>query len=400
MMRILIVADSNSIHTARWISQICDQTLDIHLFSSKDHGKTHENLKNTTVYHSFYCKGHVKNASVILRGFPVLHAEWVNRGIRYLKKFNPDYRIKRLKSIIGKIKPDVIHSLEIQHAGYLTLSAKDNFNGEFPPWIVTNWGSDIYLFGRLAEHEPKIREVLKQCDYYSCECYRDVELAKKYGFKGRVLPVFPNTGGFDLKLIFGMRKPGPTSDRRLIMLKGYQTWSGRALVGLRALERCVDMLNGYEIAIHSAGPQVLIAAELFQATTGIPVTIIPPGTSHDEILKYHGRSRISIGLGISDAISTSFLEALVMGSFPIQSWTACADEWIEDGKAGILVPPEDPEIVEQAIRTALSDDDLVNTAAEINYKITEERLDQDILGPMAVDIYGLVAGEKGKGNDV
>ena len=32
-----------------------------------------------------------------------------------------------------------------------------------------------------------------------------------------------------------------------------------------------------------------------------------------------------------------------MGSFPIQSDTACADEWIEDGVSGLIVPPEDPD---------------------------------------------------------
>ena len=88
-----------------------------------------------------------------------------------------------------------------------------------------------------------------------------------------------------------------------------------------------------------------------------------------------------------------------MGSFPIQSWTACADEWIEDGKTGILVPPEDPEVVELAIRRALTDDELVNQAAERNYRIAEERLDQSILKPKAIEIYTTVAKEKGIVNE-
>jgi hypothetical protein len=40
-----------------------------------------------------------------------------------------------------------------------------------------------------------------------------------------------------------------------------------------------------------------------------------------EILKLHGRPRISISLSISDAISRSVLEAMVMGAFPIQRMT-------------------------------------------------------------------------------
>lgn len=277
--------------------------------------------------------------------------------------------------------------MEIQNAGYLTLEVKKRFRGKFPPWIVTNWGSDIYLFGRLKEHEPKIREVLAACDYYSCECQRDVYLAEVYGFKGRIFPVFPNTGGFDLKFVSQLRHPGLVSERRSIMLKGYQNWTGRALVGLRALKRCADLLKGYEVVIYSAPSEVLIAAELFQKSTGIQTTIIPKETSHHEILRRFGRARISIGLSISDAISTSLLEAMVMGSFPIQSWTACADEWIEDGKTGILVPPEDPDVIEKAIRRALTDDDLVNQAAELNWKTAVERLDQSILKPKAIDTY-------------
>jgi glycosyltransferase involved in cell wall biosynthesis len=179
------------------------------------------------------------------------------------------------------------------------------------------------------------------------------------------------------------------------MLKGYQGWAGRSLVGLRALERCADMLKGYEVVIYLASPEVVIAAELFQRSTGVNVRIIPKGTSHVEILSLHGRARLSIGLSIGDAASTSMLEAMAMGSFPIQSWTSCADEWIEDGKSGLLVPPDDPEVVEKAIRKALADDALVDGAAELNYAVVGKRLNYYALKPMTVNIYNTVASEKG-----
>ena len=94
---------------------------------------------------------------------------------------------------------------------------------------------------------------------------------------------------------------------------------------------------------------------------------------------------------VSDAISTSLLEAIIMGSFPIQSWTSCGNEWIEDGKTGILVPPDDPEIVELAIRRCLTDNDLVDQAAEMNYRLAEEKLDRSIVKPMAIETYVTVA---------
>lgn len=395
-MRLVLVAMSESIHTARWIAQIEDQGWDVHLFPCIDYGVTHPEIRNVTVYHSFYDKEETKtNKLVKFKGCWLYFRSLAVLARKVLNKFFPEYRDIQLQRLIRRLKPDIIHSLEFQHSAYLTLEAKKIFRKNFPPWIVTNWGSDIYLFGRLAEHEPKIRAVLKEADYYSCECNRDVELAKEYGFKGKVLPVFPNTGGFDLETISALRRPGKVSDRRFIMLKGSQAWAGRALVGLRALERCADILTGYKVIIYSANTEAItIAAELFSDSTGVPVNIIPKNTPHEEILRFHGQARISIGLSISDAVSTSFLEAIVLGSFPIQSWTACADEWIEDGRTGILVPPEDPEVVEAAIRRALADDDLVNQAAEKNSQTCRERLDYDFLKAKAIELYLNVAQER------
>jgi glycosyltransferase involved in cell wall biosynthesis len=385
MPRILFVAMSNSIHTARWINQLAGQGWDIHLFPSIDAGEVHPELKGITIHHSFYARH--GQGSVRFRGISTILNYGAGAGRIILRKISPDYRIKQLKRVIEHFHPDVIHSMETQAAGYLTLDAKKSFRGRFPVWIHTVWGSDIYLFGPLKEHREKIKYVLKSCDYYTCECQRDIKLARIFGFKGEVLLASSAEGGFDLQASLKLRPVGPVSDRRIIMLKGYQGWAGRALVGLRALERCADLLEGYEIVIYAAAPEVVIAAELFTESTGIPTIIIPNGTPHQEILSLHGKARLSIGLSISDGLPSSFLEALVMGSFPIQSNTSCADEWIVDGKTGILVPPNDPEIIEVAIRRALTDDDLVNQASERNFKLATEKLDQSILKLKAIEMY-------------
>jgi glycosyltransferase involved in cell wall biosynthesis len=135
---------------------------------------------------------------------------------------------------------------------------------------------------------------------------------------------------------------------------------------------------------------VLLAAELFSQDTHIPVVIVSGHTYYaheDEILKAFGKARIAVGLSISDGLPRSLLEAMVMGAYPIQSDTACLNGWIEDGKNGTLVPPEDPEIVARAIRVALTSDALVNNAAKKNFKIARERLDDAVISPMVVKMY-------------
>jgi hypothetical protein len=349
--------------------------------------------KNVTIYNISSARPPSLTSSVRLRGvWPLRFGSNIVSLSQF--RFLPSWinRPTCLAWIIRRLKPDIIHSLEIQHAGYSTLEAKSKFRDGFPPWIVTNWGSDIYLFGRLAEHAEKIRAVLSGCDYYTSECHRDVGLARDFGFGGTVLPVLPGGGGFDLMRMSRWKQPGQTSARRLILLKGYQHWAGRALVGLRAIELCAEVLKGYRVAVYSASPDVKVAAELTAQSTGVPIEIVPQG-SHEEMLRLHGQARVSIGLSISDAISTSLLEAMIMGSFPIQSYTSCADEWVRDGETGLLVHPENPVEVAAAIRRAISDDAMVDRAVAVNTQTASERLDLSVIRPQVVAMYERVAAE-------
>jgi len=381
---------SDSIHTARWLSQINDQGWDLHLYPSMDMGVVHPEIHHVKIHPSHYARNQTPNQNDKKNIKRYLMSAY-NVFNRFRHDYFPVDRVIELNKIIQKIKPDIIHTLETQAAGYLLSEVKQNHPKPFPPWVHTIWGSDLFLFGRLEEHKEKISKVLQQCDYFLCECKRDIELAKNFGFNGKILPRLNGAGGLDLSECKKVSDLCRTSDRKLIMLKGYQSFAGRSLVGLRALERCADALKGYQIILYVANQDVKIAAELFSDSTGIPVQIIPHGTPHLEMLKYHSKSRLSIGLSISDGLPNSLFEAMAMGSFPIQSWTACTDEWIIDGENGLLVPPEDPEIIETAIRKALSDDELVNQAADINEKIVAEKLDHKLLKPKAVEIYKTIA---------
>ncbi len=385
-LKILIVAMSDSIHTATWISQISDQGWGLHLFPSYDIGATHPELGRVTIYQSIYGRPNPRK-DLQVKGLPVYSDKLAGVLRDLLLRFSPNYRLNQLKHLIYRLKPDIIHSMELQGAGYLTLKARKNWRGQFPTWIATIWGSDIYLFGQLREHQTKVKQILEYCDYFSCECQRDVYLAQKLGLKGQVLRVGPVSAGSDLTKISRWRKK-PSSARKLIMLKGYQTAFGRALVGLRALERCAKWLEGYKIVIYlvEKDSPMHLAAELFTRATGISTEVISR-VSHEEILKLHGQARISLGLGISDGISVSFLEALTMGSFPIQSNTSCSDEWAKNGQNAFFVPPNDPDKVAIAIRKALSDDNLVDQAARLNWQTAKDKLEYNYLKKECLKMY-------------
>ena len=291
-----------------------------------------------------------------------------------------------LAALIRRIKPDLIHSMEFQHAGYLVLRARELYGAGFPPWLATNWGSDIFYYSRFDDHRAQIKRLLAAIDFYSCECKRDIKLARQLGYGGPVFSALPNSGGFDLEHVRSLRSPGPSSRRKLIMIKGYQHFAGRAMTALDVLEKFSQALKGYRIVLYSPGEEPWKRALNLKAK-GVLDIDVQTATTHDTILSLFGQARIYMGISISDAISTSALEAMAMGAFPIQTNTSCCDEWFRDGKGGFIVPPDDFETICNRFHRALTDDALVDRAADANWKTVQSRLDERFLSARAVWIY-------------
>jgi len=390
-LRILFVTLGESIHAARWIKHLAGQGWDIHVFPHSAYDGIHPELQNLT-FHTLVQRPGVNTVRQTGLTWPLSRGR--RKTTAALQRLDYFKQPARLARVIRKLQPDLVHSLEMQRCSYLTLAGRKQLNGDrLPPWIYSSWGSDIFFFGRRPDHEPKIREVLASCDYFIADCERDVHLAKDFGLRGEVFGVFPATGGFDLKR---MRKLGfgvPVSSRKVIALKGYQDeeWGGRALNALEALRLSATHLRGFEAVIFSATSEVKSAAERLAKQTGIRISILPPSPS-DEIAKLMGRARIAIGIGLTDGSPISLLEAMIMGAFPIQADTVSTTEWIRDGENGLLVPPEQPQTIAAAIQRALTDDQLVERAAELNSAIADQRLDQEKLRPQIIDMYRKAAG--------
>lgn len=389
-LRILFVARPYSVHTARWINQVADLGWDLHLFPGSE-SPLHRDYRNITTYYferDPRARLHESVRTRVLWPLP-----FAGSRVKLLANRLPPAwadRAQWLARIIRRIKPDIVHALEFQEAGYLVARTKPLFaEGEFPPLIVSNWGSDIQLYGPLPEHTEKVKAVLAAADYYSSECERDVALAREYGFSGEAFPALPASGGFDLENMRQYRQPGPTSARRVVALKGYQHWAGRALAGLRALELCADALNarGMTVALHSVhNADVRLAAERAAHRAGLTIKITS-SESREDVLRTHGRARVSIGLSISDGLSTSALEGLIMGAFVVQSNTSCLMELLDGQETAVMVPPEDPREIAAAITRAVTDDELVDRAVAINDRMVAERLSDRVIRPEVVAMY-------------
>ena len=291
-----------------------------------------------------------------------------------------------LAALIEELKPDLIHSMEFQHAGYLVLGARDRIAGPLPAWLATNWGSDIYYFGKSPDHALQIRRLCEAIDLYSCECHRDLAMGRQFGYRGPDLPVLANSGGVDIEQIMPLRDPTPPSARKLIMVKGYDHFAGRAMVALDVLERFADQLRGYTIVLYSVGARPRARAIKLAEAGTLNIKIIDRAP-HDEILRQFGLARLYLGISISDAISTSVLEAMAMGAFPIQTDTSCCAEWFIPEKTGFAVPVDNFDVICDRFERALTDDRLVDEAATVNLDIIRSRLAIDVFMPKMGAFY-------------
>jgi glycosyltransferase involved in cell wall biosynthesis len=145
------------------------------------------------------------------------------------------------------------------------------------------------------------------------------------------------------------------------MIKGYTGFVGKALVALKACELAADHLRDYEVVIYSASIKTRIRASKLRYVHKIRVTILKKRTAHSDMLQHFSNARIYIGISLSDGISTSLLEAMATGCYPIQTNTSCANEWIQS-HSGSLVQVDDPESLSKELINLLTDDQKIEDA--------------------------------------
>lgn len=404
MPRILFVASVFTPLAARWIRQLADTDWDIHVYGLMGgiHPlRIHPLLENVTLYCQLPARATPKGTTV--------HSAWpFSRGSHLLRtRFPALYKYlipepsKHLAKIIARIRPDIIHSLKMQPEAYYVLDAKRILSNQLPaPWIYSVWGSDIYQYARFEDHVGRINDVLSNCDYIMADNSRDLELARLHGFAGEILGVFPTGGGYDLQKMRGGADYTSPSKRKIIALKGYQAnHGGKALIALEALAHCGDLLGGYKIVIHSAIDsyasyflsEVRKKANEVSQQCNVPIEFLPYSPPED-IWKLFGTSRISLAISSTDGTPNAMLESMIMGAYPVQSNTGGLEDWITSGVNGELVRYDDPTQIAAALSKALSEDDLVDRAADINRDLTFRRLNADEINERVIQIYAQVAG--------
>jgi glycosyltransferase involved in cell wall biosynthesis len=355
-IKILFLAIENSIHSYKWISTVAK-----------------ESRFEIQVYSTFK-----------INGAPDLFTESGNIKLYSFGAKPP------LEDVITEFQPDIVHSLHTQFSAYPILNVKNSWEGEFPVWINSIWGSDLYFWMREPTQNKALRDLLKHIDYIVTEGKRDEELAIQLGFTGKFLGPIPASAGIDFSKIQKIHFY-PPSRRKEIAVKGYDRGVGRFRDALIALIRLKDELTGYRINVYSLEMDQEML-HVYANEAGLNICIVPQ-CDNDEMLALFSRSRVAIACSYSDGLPGSLLEAMATGAFPIQTNTAITEGWLSQQKSAILVPPDDVDALVKAINMALSNDVLIDEAATINRETIRIYADINKQRINIEKIYNIVAFE-------
>ena len=169
----------------------------------------------------------------------------------------------------------------------------------------------------------------------------------------------------------------PPSKRKIIAIKGYSGFVGLGPAAIKVLGRTSDLASDYKTVVFSANWKTWFVARIIKFRTGLEIEVrMKHSQSSEQMRSLFSASRVVMGVSKSDGLPATIKEAAFFGAFPIQTNTSCAGEWFKEGVSILLVPADSPDALELALRTALTDDNLVNSAAILNFEIARTMMDR------------------------
>ncbi len=341
-------------------------------------------------------------------GTKVKNINWVHQTVNWKRKINypgrqslkqnfpriykgvQKFSERKLEEIfeekIKEIQPDIIQSFVLFSACAPILAVMNRYPNL--KWIYSAWGNDLFYFQNEPDYLADIKNVLPRLDFMFADCARDYEIAKKHGFKGRFLGVYPGGGGYEFDL---ENEIWPPSNRNIILIKGYQNLFGECIPVLKAIQKIKNELEDYEIIVFGAEQDTVEYVEKSDLINYSNFTLLR-SIGRGELMKIMGKSLIYIGNSISDGMPNTLLESIIMGAFPMQSDPGGATaELIEHQKNGFLIQdPLDVNEIRSLILKAINDKAFLAQAVGYNFKQIKPKLEREFVRKEVLEKYSLV----------
>lgn len=286
----------------------------------------------------------------------------------------------RLRAIIQRVQPDLVHAMRIPYEGMLAADAQSG-----PPLVVSVWGNDFTLH---APSTPLMRHytrwAMQVADALHTDCRRDARLATEWGFDpSQPSLVAPGNGGIRTDLFSPPSQP--PQDAVVFNPRGF-----RAYVRNDTFFKSIPLVlkerpdARFVCSGMAAEPQAL--GWVSELGIGAAVKLLPP-IAHAEMAAHYRAAQVLVSPSAHDGTPNTLLEGMACGCTPVAGDLESIREWISDGQNGLLVDASDPAALAGGILRALNQPALRAQAAAMNAALVAERADYTRNMAHAEDFY-------------
>jgi glycosyltransferase involved in cell wall biosynthesis len=374
-MKILFIADGRSPIALNWIAYFTDSGHEVHLASTF---ACEPDLSFASVHPAPVALSELKEShsgkSDGNRG--VSTGGGVGAGLRtsvrhWIGPLTLPSAAKRLKELIDRLNPELVHAMRIPYEGMLAAQALRSTTGI--PLIISVWGNDFTLHASSTPWMSKYtRRALQRADGLHVDCQRDQHLATTWGYsKTKPTVVLPGNGGIRLDEFYPPKTRSGVEGETIINPRGFRAYI-RNDTFFQAVRQVLDESPRLKFVCPAMAeePEALAWVKRLELSKAVELL---PKVSRKQMGDLFRRAIITVSPSIHDGTPNSLLEGMACGCFPIAGDLESVREWITSEVNGMLIDPTDPATLTKAILSAIDRPEFRRQAGEYNLRLVTER---------------------------
>jgi len=369
-MKIMILANADSIHTRKWVISLCERGVDIVLFSL--------NRINTEFY------GGLKG----FKGYSFGRSGDLSKIDNKTKKLSYLTAVSTIKKIISKEKPDILHAHYASSYGLLGALCK------FHPYVISVWGSDVFDFPRSSALAKRILKYsLSKADRVLSTSHAMAEETKKYCKKSVIVTPF----GIDSDIFFKKKTKTLFHENDVVVgtIKTLEKVYGIEYL-IAAFAQVSEKLTDLSLKLLIVGSGSC-EHELKNRVCelGIEDRVLFTGqVDHSLIPEYYNNIDIFVVSSLRESFGVAVLEASACEVPVIVTETGGLPEVVEKNVTGFVVPVMNSEEIARVIETLALDEKLRTEMGVKGRKRVEEFYNWNNNVQLMITIYDDIISKK------
>ncbi len=353
-LRICFLGTARSIHTLKWIEYFAEKGHNVFLIS---YDELLENYKSRNKIRFYFLK---KKISINIWPFNTI--------------LNLPFSFLRLRKIIKKEKPDIIHAHYV--TSYGTLGSLLNFH----PFVITAWGSDILVTPKkFLPSRLSVKYALKKADLITCDAKHMKKAIEDFGVNSSKIKII--NFGIDTNKFFpdlkdeGLKKRlGINEDKRVVIsLRNLEPIYDIATL-IKSIPMVLTEYPNVVYIIAGRGSEEKKLKVLARKLNVFEKIRFVGFIDNEKLPSYLRISDIYVSTSLSDGgIASSTAEAMACGLPAIISDVADNKEWVKNGENGFLFSPKDYKELAKKIIYLLKNENERRKMGKVARKVIEEK---------------------------